>query len=85
MLKEKLRAYILEEHMYGASPDTLDDDASLLDTAVFDSLAVMELIQFLEDAFDIKIFDVEFVPENLDSVNRICVFLASKGVSDGKA
>jgi acyl carrier protein len=84
MLKERIRAHILEEHMYGSPSDALDNDVSLLETGVFDSLAVMVLIQFLENEFRIKIFDVEFIPENLDSVNRICAFLTSKGVLDGE-
>ena len=84
MLRDKIRAHILEEHMYGAAPDALDDDVSLLETGVFNSLAVMLLIQFLESEFGIKILDAEFVPENLDSVNRICAFLTSKGVADGE-
>lgn len=82
-MKQKIREHILEVYLYGSPPETLNDDASFIETGIFDSTAVMELILFLEDEFGIKVQDSEFVPENLDSVNRICRFLRSKGVPEG--
>jgi len=84
-LKQKIREHILEVYLYGSPPEALNDDASFIETGIFDSTAVMELILFLEDEFGIKVQDSEFVPENLDSVNRICRFLRSKGVPEGTA
>jgi acyl carrier protein len=43
-----------------------------------DSTAAMELVAFIEETFDIKIHDHEITTDNLDSINKICVFLQSK-------
>ena len=84
-MKEAIRAYILENHMYGQPPEDLDDEASFIETGIIDSTAVMELILFLEDEFDVKVEDEELLPENLDSVDKLCAFLRKKGVTDAAA
>ncbi len=67
--------------MYGASADEIENAASFFETGIMDSTGVMELILFLEEEFGISVEDEEVVPENLDSVDRLCVFLEGKGVS----
>jgi len=39
---------------------------------------MMELIDFLETHYDIKIEDSELVPENLDSLSSIQTFISGK-------
>ena len=82
-MRETLRAFVLENFMFGAAPDTLDEDASFLDSGIIDSTGVMELVSFLEDRFGITVEDVELTPENLDSVSRLCAYLRAKGVAPG--
>jgi len=55
-----------------------DDDDSLLEKQIMDSTGVLELVSFLEERFGIKLSDEEIVPANLDSVSKICGFLARK-------
>jgi acyl carrier protein len=56
----------------------LEPDASLLDTGIIDSTGVIELVTYLEEEFGITIEDRELVPDNLDSINRIAVFVSGK-------
>jgi len=58
--------------------DRLHDDTSFLESGIIDSTGILELVTFLEETYSIKIEDDELVPENLDSLNRIGVFLAKK-------
>jgi len=44
---------------------------------VFDSVTALELVLALEEAFGIVIEDQDIRPENLKSVERIAVFVAS--------
>lgn len=74
----KVRAFVLENYLYGAPDEELDDDRSFLETGVIDSTGVMELVLFLENEFGVEVKDTEFVPENLDSVNRVCAYLQRK-------
>lgn len=62
----------------------LDDSTSFLDTGIIDSTGVLELVDFLEEQFDITVEDSELVPENLDSVNNLSTYLASKGIRNGE-
>lgn len=54
------------------------DDDSLLDKGILDSTGILELVSFLEETFSIKLTDDEVVPANLDSVDKVCGFLARK-------
>jgi acyl carrier protein len=65
--------------MFGASPDELDDDVSLLQSGIIDSTGVLELILHLEQQHGVSIDATELRPENLDSINRLLAFLARKG------
>ncbi len=72
-----VREFIAENFLFRADAD-LDDDQSLLDSGVIDSTGVLEVIAFLEQTFGISIADEEIVPENLDSINNMTRYLASK-------
>ena len=77
--REEIRNFIRETFMFGAEPSALADDASLLEGRIIDSTGVMELVAFLEDTFGIEVLDRDLVEDNLDSVDRLCDFLAAKG------
>jgi len=82
-MRETLRHFVLENFMFGAAPDGLDENASFLDSGIIDSTGVMELVGFLEDRFGITVEDSELTPENLDSISRLCAYLRRKGVGGG--
>jgi len=82
-MRETLRHFVLDNFMFGAAPDTLDENASFLDSGIIDSTGVMELVGFLEDRFGITVEDSELTPENLDSISRLCTYLRTKGVAGG--
>ena len=85
MVRGKIREFILEDFMFGGSPDQLHDEASLLGTGVIDSTAVMELVAFLEEEFGVTVEDKELVPENLDSVDHLVAYLERKGATAAAA
>ena len=73
-----IRAFITERFPT-ATPDTeIGDDTSFLESGLIDSVGVLELVDFLEQQFGISVEDTELVPENLDSIHNICVYLESK-------
>ena len=74
---EKVRQFI-KENFYAASASDLTDDASLLDLGIVDSTGILEVVAFLEEAFDITVDDAEMLPENLDSIDNIVAFVARK-------
>ena len=58
--------------------DGLDADASFLEEGIIDSTGMLELVMFIESTYGVKIADDEFVPENLDSLNRVAAFIERK-------
>ncbi len=76
-MREKVRGFIVENFLFGQGKE-LQDDTSLLEKGILDSTGVLELVAFLEETFSIKIDAEETLPDNLDSVDQICGFLASK-------
>ena len=56
----------------------LKDNLSFIDNGIIDSTGILELVAFIEDKFDIRIEDEELVPEYLDSIKRIALFIEKK-------
>ncbi|HEY6528127.1 MAG TPA: acyl carrier protein [Cellvibrionaceae bacterium] len=76
--REQLRQFILNNYLFTDEQSALADDASFLDNGILDSMGILELIDFLDEGFNIKVAGDELVPENLDSINSVLKFLAAK-------
>jgi acyl carrier protein len=77
-IETEIRQFLAANFFLGEDPAALAGSASLIEAGVIDSTGVLELVGFLEDAFDIRIQDDELVPENLDTIDNILRFVASK-------
>jgi acyl carrier protein len=76
-VKAKIRTFIVENFLFGQD-EGLKDDTSFLDGGIIDSTGILELVNFLEEQFSIKVDDEELVPENLDSINNVVGYLEKK-------
>jgi acyl carrier protein len=65
--------------------EQVDPDQSLVESGVIDSLGILELVEFVEVRFDLRIPEDELLPENLDSIANITRYLAQKLGTDGGA
>ncbi len=74
---QRLRQFITT-NFYVAEPAALKDDQSLLESGVVDSTGVLEIVQFLESDFGVKVEDTEIVPENVDTISRLSAFISRK-------
>jgi acyl carrier protein len=72
--RQHIRAFIADTFFV----DEFEDDASFLRTGIIDSMGMMQLISFLEQAFGIAVADGELVPDNLDSLDRVVAFVERK-------
>jgi acyl carrier protein len=54
------------------------NDDSLWQEGILDSLGMIELIQFIEKIFNIKVGDEDLSPDNFDSINRISRYISIK-------
>ena len=58
-----------------AAKDGVDFGANLLENEVVDSVAMMDLIVWFEEHFDISIDPDDLTPENFGSVNAMVAYL----------
>lgn len=47
------------------------DDMNLIDVGFLDSLSMMQLIDEIEEAYNIEVDGEDIIPENFDTVNHI--------------
>jgi len=78
MTKAKIRAFIFNNFLIGGSEENLNDDDSLLEKGIIDSTGILELITFVEETFNIEVADSEVIPDNFDSVNKICSYIGRR-------
>ena len=73
-----IRAFIVENFLFGDDSQPLATDLSLIDNDLIDSTGILELVGFLEERFAMSIADADIVPANLDTIDRIAGFIARK-------
>lgn len=56
----------------------VDREQSLVESGVIDSMGILELVEFVEGNFDLRIPEEELLPENLDSLANITRYLEGK-------
>ena len=71
---ETIRDYVIENFLFGDASQ-LENDTSFLDRGIIDSTGILELINFIEETYDIRVDDEELVPENFDSLKNIVQYL----------
>ena len=76
-IKDKLRAFVVENFMFGKD-EGLEDDTSFLENGIIDSTGILELVNFLDEEFSISVEDEELIPENLDSIKNVPSYLQKK-------
>ena len=76
-IRARLRDFVREAFLLGDDVN-LEDDTSLLESGILDSTGVLELVLHLEQEYQLQVADEEILPDNLDSIERLCRFVQSK-------
>jgi acyl carrier protein len=74
---QSIRRFLTDRAWLRDEDRVLESD-SLLEKGVIDSMAMVELISFIEETYNIRIQDEELMPENFDSLAAIAAFIVSK-------
>jgi acyl carrier protein len=77
-VETEIRAFIVENFLFGDESQPLATETSLMDNDLIDSTGILELVTFLEERFAIRVADADIVPANLDSIASIAAFVAGK-------
>lgn len=74
-IAEEFRQFLLKNG-YLTSGDTIADEDSLLDLGVIDSLAVVEITEFMRSRYQVEPNDEDLVPQNFESIEAVAGFIA---------
>lgn len=72
---EPLRTFIQERHLDGRA--TLTDESPLLEWGIIDSLAMADLMLFIEQSFAVHVPLEAIIPANFRTLDAIASMLAS--------
>jgi acyl carrier protein len=78
IIHDKVKEFILKQFLPGEDADALADDTAMMDTGILDSLAILKLITYLEEAFGIRVEAHEADAENMNTLADITRFVSSK-------
>ena len=77
---KKTRKFIFEEFPL-ANKLKIENDDSILENGIVDSMGILEIVTFMEKEFQILVSDEELLPENFSSISNIVAFIESKEIS----
>jgi acyl carrier protein len=77
-IRDRVTEFVVSSYLFGDHSRSPGGDESLVETGIVDSTGVLEMIEFLESEFGIEVSEEETVPENLDSINRLCRYVEKK-------
>ena len=76
MIEDAIRRFIVVDLGWAGS-DELSDDYPLLETGVLDSIGLVHVMTFLQDEFDLDVFDRDVVTRDFASIGSIARFVRS--------
>lgn len=76
-MHDSIRQYVIDNFLFGQAGD-LANETSFLEKGIIDSTGVLELVAHVESKYGVKVNDDELLPDNLDSINALCDFIARK-------
>ncbi len=77
-IQKAVKSFILQEFLPGEDPSELTDSTPLVSSGILDSLAVLKLVSFLEEQFDVEVEAHEADEEHLNTIEAICTLVHPK-------
>ncbi len=77
-VRQQVRAFVADNYQYREGAASLADSDSFLMNGIIDSMGILELVTYVEEAFGIRVADDEVVPDNLDSIAGVSNFVKRK-------
>jgi acyl carrier protein len=80
-LSDKIKEFIITEVNPDLQLTRLDDDEPLIESGIIDSLGVLKIMSFLDEAFGVDLSSGEIRLENFKDVRTICRVVESQAAS----
>ena len=73
-----IRQFIMAHFPLARKQSIIEDDSPLLESGIVDSLGVLDLINFIEEAFQLTVSEEDLLPENFETIARMAGFVQGK-------
>ena len=80
-IKNGVKQFIIDNFLFGSIDNSFHDDDSFMENGIIDSTGILELVEYIEHQYNIKIKDEELIPENLDTLNNVSNFIIRKMIN----
>lgn len=77
LVREQVRDFVCTNFLFNSAAP-IDDDSSLIERGIIDETGVLELVMFVEETYGIQVDEVDLIPENFDSIDRISSYIAER-------
>ncbi len=80
-IEETIRQFILTKYLPSERPENLRSDTPLQSSGLLDSLAAVNLVEFVEQRFDVKLDVRDTAVERFDRIDDIAALITRKRAS----
>ena len=79
----KVKAFIQENFLYMRPNFQVGTEDRLLEQGIIDSMGVLDLLNYLEETFGVRVADDELTEDNLGTLSSIARFVNAKRAAVG--
>jgi len=76
-IEEKIKQFLIDEPDISQDVTDISLDEPLIENGIIDSMIILKLIAFIEDAFDITLSDEDITAENFATIQQIKTLVQS--------
>ncbi len=77
-LESSIKDFIIKNFLLNSASMGFSNTDSFMEKGIIDSTGILELVNFIQQSFQIEVKDDELIPENLDSIQNICSYIKRK-------
>ena len=74
-IADEIKDYITNELLFDREDIFIDNDEKILEKKIIDSMALVQLLGFIEDQYDIQVDDTQLTLDNFKTINHIADFI----------
>lgn len=79
---EALEQFITSEFLYDRQDVELDEELSLIESGVIDSLGIFQLVEFIEDQYGVDVKPQDVVVDNFETIRAINSLIDRRSTDD---
>ena len=76
-MAEEIKEFLVKERLI-KSDQSIDDNESLFENGIIDSLGIIELTVFIQNTYNVIIGEDDLVPENFETLGAIKTFISNR-------